>query len=185
MKYLVIILLIIGADAHAQSLETWQKAVLKVESFPCALGEPVFAGTGILVHRKGKVGLLSSDHIFYQHKNQETCVRAYNQYLELELLEPKNIDFLNGLAWLETSKLSRPEIAVSLDGDFSSSRKYEYVALGFPISSSQLSRLHGGEFKSLTSGRALIPNVSQFYEIGNIPIAVSYTHLTLPTNREV
>lgn len=166
MGKITFILLILGLmyNIVAMDLSDWEKIVVKVKSFPCAIKSPVYEGSGVILN-DGEV--ITSEHVLLPKGASDVCYEVSNGFMGSQKANLIKNDFSSGLAKLSlVNDLSLP--IASIDNQLT--RSSEILALGFPKGSSQLQILNNGKVRSLNSNRALIPNIKEMVEVSNIPV---------------
>ena len=169
MKKIILPILMLPwlASAKHLSLSDWQKAVVKVSSFPCQAGRPRFNGTGLAVSYQGELQIITSEHVVLHDSGEGVCheVQSAEKTVSAQLLVA---DYQKGMALLKLPNQAIPSVTaedLQNEGIFSSVN-----ALGYPATSSSLQTLTNGRVINSQSHRALIPGLTNLVELINLPV---------------
>ncbi len=103
-KFFILFMCIVtNTSAFAKSLADWQKAIVKVSSYPCQAGRPRFDGSGFLVSYQGDTYVLTSEHVVLHDSNDHVCHEIQNEKetINVKLL---SADCAKGMALLKIAK---------------------------------------------------------------------------------
>lgn len=164
----------LGASAQSYSLQAWQEAVVKVRSYPCLTGRPLFEGSGLLVRRDQQIQVVTSEHVVIHSQSASFCHEVLTTQGEVVKVKLARFSFFSGLALLnlsENADLNAKALVVKdLPQSSGNNSGAQLTALGYPKSSTSVQVLRNGQLLSSQSQRALIPGSKYTIEAAQLPV---------------
>jgi hypothetical protein len=153
------------ANSNATDLSTWERASVKIKSYPCQTKSPVYEGSGVIID-SNKV--ITSEHILMPTTGQSICYSVENDYIGNVKASVVRNDFESGLAELKLDEEVSSFPNLELDANVS--RSSEIIALGYPKGSHGIQILEQGKVLTINGKRALIPTNHEMLEVSNLPV---------------
>ncbi len=155
-----------------QSIENWQKRIVKVVSYPCDALSPRYEGTGFVYGEESDgVNIITSEHVLVPESNglQKNCFKVKHPQLGEHSVDVTSRQFSSGLAILKLrGGNSFPKETVVFSDSWTKSSNF--VALGYPKDSDKIQFLQNGQGLSYESRRAFIPDSENLTEVVNLPV---------------
>jgi len=152
-------------SSYASDLKTWERASVKIKSYPCKTKSPVYEGSGVIISNNK---VITSEHVLMPVTGQSICYSVENNYIGKIKASVVRNDFVNGLAELKLNEdvSSFPKLEL----DTNVSRSSEIIAIGYPKGSLGVQILEQGKVLTVNGKRALIPANHEMLEVSNLPV---------------